>query len=480
MHLPDPNAQALGPNLSPANSGLLTLPTEILLKITVLLGNSQNMLRLAQVHRDLYHNILHQAWEQDIKITEDCRSLMKNVKLGNIDGVTRAWAITQLNTKRPQWAWPFGQMNPLMVRKLLDLGCNVETSSQAFHHSRDDRWEKPSPLLQLLLFNQGISRLEEHPLGSCSRAWWVDRHVYSRDIALVDEWCREACQLAGVLWEIVQIMVDHGANVNAEANCLGSSYYGCCSPLSIAIISGMPAEVVSLLLCLGAGPIPNPRPATIFDLTTLLVYAGIWDRIDHNKSLTVPVSTTLLKCENPRPEPSGPKWSYFHELLQFIGHMRQVGQFSMADKASLALFIRIIDLEIAIMADDPVDKRLWLRGRDQPQRLTLLGSLVRIMRAHRKPHHLDVAMAYISILVRQKGVDPNGPRNGYDPESPLHFICAMSVKDEHIPTIVLFLKFFLRLPGVDVNRIDRRLFKKTSLHIACNRRNVCRKSLRHC
>ncbi|TLD30460.1 hypothetical protein PspLS_01906 [Pyricularia sp. CBS 133598] len=483
----DPYTQVIGRHATTsATANLGALPAEVVLMITVLFDNSKDMISLALVNRHCYRTAIHKGWEHDVKVTGECRSLMRSAELSNIDGMVRAVrdygadpsvlhrvsGRNQLRYEASALGLAIEHMNPLMVRVLLDLGCNVEKPSQLFSSDRY-KGEAPSPLLQLLL-NHGTSRLKTHPLGKSQREQEAVHDVSEREIALMDEWCREARQLAGVLCEIVQILVDHGANINVTTTCLLPTSYACCSPLGIAIMSGMPAEVVSLLLSLGASPIPTPRPRLTFYPTTLLFYACIWDSLEHNQSLTEPISTTLLKCKDLHPQEFEYKRIYFHHLVRWVARKGSVSQFGTANPEQETLFARIVDLEVANMADcgqetqpslwsglhPPIDKATWL---------TLLGAWVELVRD--RPCMLNVAMTYISILVTQKGVSPNGPCSGLSHHSPLHRICEWNMYPAANRTMLSLLKFFIGLPGIDLEWTDGPDSKQTPLHVACKGSN---------
>ncbi|KAI6308127.1 hypothetical protein MCOR07_006928 [Pyricularia oryzae] len=415
----DPDIRAIGPNAI-AIAGLGTLPAEAILMIARLADNSRDMLRLAKVNRHCYRIIVHKAWEHDAKVTGECRCLLGNVELNNIEGVVRAVrnygagpSVLHTVPDLPEFELhklsalgvAIEHFNPLMVRTLLDLGCGVDKPSQGFYRIDGPSEELP-PLLQLPLFNHGTWRLKTHPLPAalCS-----------------------------------------------------------CSSMSVAIMSGMPAEVISLLLSLSASPIPRPPPRCIFDTNVLLFYACIWDSIDHNQRLTEPVTTTLLKFEDPRPRAHGPKWVYFNRLIGWIKQSPQTGlvrrsvyRFGTTDHEQRTLFTRIIDREVAKMANVQRENQLSLlpatQQRTHHRSLTLLGAWVEAVRM--RPTMVNEAKAYISILVDQKGVDHNGPCLSLSSFSPLHWICGWNLCRSFTSQRSSLLKFFIGLPGIDLERAN--------------------------
>ncbi|QBZ59811.1 hypothetical protein PoMZ_04775 [Pyricularia oryzae] len=444
----DPDIRAIGPNAM-AIAGLGTLPAEVILMIARLADNSRDMLRLAKVNRHCYRTIVHKAWEHDVKVTGECRCLLGNVELNNIEGVVRAVrnygagpSVLHTVPDLPEFELhklsalgvAIEHFNPLVVRTLLDLGCGVDKPSQGFYRIDGPSEELP-PLLQLLLFNHGTWRLKTHPLAGILGSPRRNYDISARGIDRVDKWCREARQLASVLCEVLQILVDHGADINAATTGLPAALCSC-SPMSVAIMSGMPAEVISLLLSLSASPIPRPPPRCIFDTNVLLFYACIWDSIDHNQRLTEPVTTTLLKFEDPRPRAHGPKWVYFNRLIGWIKQSPQTGlvrrsvyRFGTTDHEQRTLFTRIIDREVAKMANVQRENQLSLlpatQQRTHHRSLTLLGAWVEAVRM--RPTMVNEAKAYISILVDQKGVDHNGPCLSLSSFSPLHWICGWNL-----------------------------------------------------
>ncbi|KAI6579410.1 hypothetical protein MCOR04_006055 [Pyricularia oryzae] len=90
--------------------------------------------------------------------------------------------------------------------------------------------------------------------------------------------------------------------------------------------------------------------------------------------------------------------------------------------------------------------------RTHHRSLTLLGAWVEAVR--RRPTMVNEAKAYISILVDQKGVDPNGPCSSLSSFSPLHWICGWNLCRSFTSQRSSLLKFFIGLPGIDLERAN--------------------------